>query len=141
MGTHSRSIQVFVDPWELRGPCKSKHAIVAESTTLMRISVMLTPTIAGDAMPYWERVRNVGFRILDWHFGGQLSDQIDHMYREKYGADFPGVNKLVANISLAFINANPFFDLPRPISHKTVYVGGIVEKKPSPLSPVSNGWG
>ncbi|KAH7726095.1 Protein UGT-54 [Aphelenchoides avenae] len=99
------------------------------------VPYMLTPTIAGDEMPYWERVRNFGFRVLDWHFGEQLSDQIDGMYRAKYGADFPGVNQLTANISLVFINANPFFDLPRPISHKTVYVGGIVEKKPSPLLP------
>lgn len=97
---------------------------------------MLTPTLSGDQMAYWERVRSVGYRLLAWAFGNQLSDKIDRMYRRKYGADFPGVQQIAANVSLVFVNANPFFEMPRPTSRKTIYVGGIVEKKPKPLSPV-----
>lgn len=117
-------------------PCMYKRCSL-QSFAGPLVLVMLTPTISGDDMSYWERTRNVGFRLLDWYFGRQLTDQIDRMYRKKHGADFPCVQKIVANVSLAFVNANPFFDLPRPISHKTIYIGGIVEKKPKLLSSVS----
>lgn len=99
---------------------------------------MLTTFIDGDQMPYLERLRNFTYYLLDWLGGRQLSNKIDRLYRSKYGKDFPSVRDLVSNISLAFVHANPFFDLPRPISHKTIYVGGVVEKDPKPLSLVSS---
>ncbi|KAH7718387.1 CRE-UGT-54 protein [Aphelenchoides avenae] len=87
-------------------------------------------------MPFLERLWNFSHHVIGWLTGKGLSRGIDRLYRQKYGADFPGVEQIVANVSLVFVNANPFFDLPRPISHKTVYIGGIVEKKPKPLSMV-----
>ncbi|KAH7718386.1 CRE-UGT-15 protein [Aphelenchoides avenae] len=98
------------------------------------VPFVLTTFIHGDQMPYLERLRNFSYRFLDWLAASQFFNEIDRLYRAKYGKDFPGVRDLVANISLAFVHANPFFDLPRPISHKTVYIGGIVKKEPKPLS-------
>ncbi|KAH7680413.1 Protein UGT-54, partial [Aphelenchoides avenae] len=95
---------------------------------------LFAATISGDDMTYRERVRNALIRSLLWASGNKLVDKVDAMMREKHGNDFPGALDLIKNVSLAFVNANPFFDIPRPISHKTVHIGGVVEKTPKPLS-------
>jgi hypothetical protein len=30
---------------------------------------------------------------------------------------------------LVFINSNPFFEMPRPISNKIIYIGGLVDQQ------------
>lgn len=65
-----------------------------------------------------------------------MVDKVDGMMRKKFDKNFPSALDLIRNVSFAFVNANPFFDIARPISHKTVYIGGVVEKTPKPLSKV-----
>uniref|UniRef100_A0A1I8BX42 glucuronosyltransferase n=1 Tax=Meloidogyne hapla TaxID=6305 RepID=A0A1I8BX42_MELHA len=56
--------------------------------------------------------------------------------RAEFGADFPDLNELVKKSSLVFINSNPFFDMPRPISNKIIYIGGLVHDSASPDSKI-----
>ncbi|KAH7673119.1 CRE-UGT-54 protein, partial [Aphelenchoides avenae] len=63
---------------------------------------------------------------------------LDCLFRGEFGSDFPGIEKLVANLSLVFVNSNEFFDIAKPWSHKVITIGGIVDKKPKPLSEKIN---
>ncbi|KAH7706925.1 CRE-UGT-49 protein [Aphelenchoides avenae] len=90
--------------------------------------------VSGDRMSYRERARNLYIRLLAMKGQGEFVDAIDKLYRQKFGETFPSVHRLRANMSFAFINANEFLALPRPISNKIVYVGGVVKEEPKPLS-------
>lgn len=99
---------------------------------------MMAATISGDVMSYWERARSLLMNLYDFVTTSDLTQRYyDHLFRAKYGLGFPSVDGIIANAPLQFVNANPFFDLSRPISHKTIYIGGVVEKKPKRLSKVS----
>ena len=56
------------------------------------------------------------------------------VFRQHVSPDFPNVRDIAANASLCFVNADEMFDLPRPIIHKNVYIGGLGVKKPQPLT-------
>lgn len=55
---------------------------------------------------------------------------------EAFGRDFPTLKQLAKNISLVFVNSNEFFEFPRPISHKIVNIGGLVDSKAKKLEKV-----
>lgn len=59
------------------------------------------------------------------------------MFRRMVREDFPDLRSLAQNVPAAFINSPQIVDIPRPISSKIVYVGGIAMKKSSDLSKVS----
>uniref|UniRef100_A0A915CL92 glucuronosyltransferase n=1 Tax=Ditylenchus dipsaci TaxID=166011 RepID=A0A915CL92_9BILA len=56
------------------------------------------------------------------------------IFQAAFGSDFPSLRDIVKNVSLLFINSNPFYDFPKPISNKVIYIGGIVESKNKPLT-------
>ncbi|CAM6031429.1 unnamed protein product, partial [Sphagnum compactum] len=62
-------------------------------------------------------------------FNAKLAAIQQPIFHKAYGNGFPSLRSIMRNISLAFVNSNPFFELPRPISNKIVYIGGIVESK------------
>ena len=47
--------------------------------------------------------------------------------------NFPSVQAITRSVSLIFVNSNEFFELPRPISNKLIYIGGI--NNAEPISP------
>jgi hypothetical protein len=47
------------------------------------------------------------------------------MIRRAFGPEFPELMAIARNVSMTFINTNPFTDMPRPISNKIVYIGGL----------------
>lgn len=57
-------------------------------------------------------------------------------FKEIVGEDFPDLAVLARNAAIAFINVPQIVAIPRPISGKIVFVGGIAMKKPSNLSKV-----
>lgn len=111
---------------------------MAKSSGIGPNSDLKAPTVTGDNMSYFERVRNLFYNLYQSaHVDRQLPDALTPMLRQKFGRDFPEADRLIASASLMFINSNEFFDLARPLSHKIVYIGGVVEKHPTPLTPVS----
>ena len=44
-----------------------------------------------------------------------------------FGADFPTSHRLRRRMSLLFVNSNAFLEFGRPLSHKVVYIGGLVD--------------
>uniref|UniRef100_A0A1I8BLH7 glucuronosyltransferase n=1 Tax=Meloidogyne hapla TaxID=6305 RepID=A0A1I8BLH7_MELHA len=51
----------------------------------------------------------------------------DPIIRAEFGQDFPNLNEIVKNVSLVFVNSNPFLEMARPISNKFVYIGGLAD--------------
>lgn len=49
------------------------------------------------------------------------------IFERKFGADFPKVAEFERNQSLLLVNSNEFFSLPRAITPKVVFIGGIVK--------------
>uniref|UniRef100_A0A914UIJ9 glucuronosyltransferase n=1 Tax=Plectus sambesii TaxID=2011161 RepID=A0A914UIJ9_9BILA len=89
---------------------------------------------SSDEMNYKERAMNI---ITSGKFRGLLNRMLDkenEIFRRYYGSDFPALDDLAKKTSLAFVNANEFFELPRPITHRIVYIGGIGVPKVKNLS-------
>ncbi|KHJ86572.1 hypothetical protein OESDEN_13671 [Oesophagostomum dentatum] len=60
------------------------------------------------------------------------TDLVTEVFR-KIDPNFPNVREIAANASLCFVNADEMFDLPRPIIHKAIYIGGLGISEPKPL--------
>jgi hypothetical protein len=58
------------------------------------------------------------------------------LIREAFGPDFPSISELTKNISLYFLNNDPFLEFARPISSKVISIGGLVETKAGKLDQV-----
>uniref|UniRef100_A0A914X414 UDP-glucuronosyltransferase n=1 Tax=Plectus sambesii TaxID=2011161 RepID=A0A914X414_9BILA len=82
-------------------------------------------TSSTDEMSYQERVINVMISGVWLRMMNQLQDRENDIFRRYYGSDFPALDNLAKKTALAFVNAEEFFELPRPITHRIVYVGGI----------------
>ncbi|KAH7718626.1 Protein UGT-54 [Aphelenchoides avenae] len=97
--------------------------------------ILCAASINGDTMPYLERAWNFFLRTYNsWVLAPRVHKVINGVFRDKFGPSFPGIERIAENMSLAFVNANEFFDLSKPISHKVINIGGIVEKKPKALT-------
>ncbi|KAF7634163.1 UDPGT domain-containing protein [Meloidogyne graminicola] len=81
---------------------------------------------------FTSRFINFYNEFYDWiwmdNFCYRLQDPI---IRKEFGNDFPNLRHLVKNVSLIFFNSNPFFEMPRPISNKVIYIGGLVDEQMS----------
>ncbi|KAI1695879.1 UDP-glucoronosyl and UDP-glucosyl transferase domain-containing protein [Ditylenchus destructor] len=91
------------------------------------------PSINAPYMGFYERARNLFMDIYVFKLIRHPKTEQDHFTRV-YGQNFPSLNHILKNVSLAFFNTNEFLDLPRPISNKIVYIGGVVEGKAKNLT-------
>ncbi|KHN78140.1 Putative UDP-glucuronosyltransferase ugt-50 [Toxocara canis] len=93
------------------------------------------PFISAPELSFLERLENfvsvTAMRII--HLPQMLMTE-NMMFRRLLGPNFPDLRLLARNASAAFINTLHIFDLPRPISSKVIFIGGISVKKPSTLS-------
>ncbi|KAH7709512.1 CRE-UGT-49 protein [Aphelenchoides avenae] len=100
------------------------------------VPISLAGTASADRMSYWGRVRNLWLKFIEWRAYAKQAADLDRLFRGEFGSDFPGIEKLVANLSMVFVNANEFFDFAKPWSHKVITIGGIVVKELRQLSEV-----
>uniref|UniRef100_A0A915DUQ9 UDP-glucuronosyltransferase n=1 Tax=Ditylenchus dipsaci TaxID=166011 RepID=A0A915DUQ9_9BILA len=96
---------------------------------------MVWPNINGPNMNFWDRAWNF---FIDTHDTFNLRDYghklMQPIFDKAFEADFPSLRKITKNVSLVFINANEFFELPHPISNKVQYISGIVKSEANPLN-------
>jgi hypothetical protein len=79
--------------------------------------------------PFWTRLLNFYNEFYEWAFIDHLVDQsMEEIVKGTFGPDFPNSKELARNTSLFFVNSNPFFEFPRPISNKIIYIGGLGEE-------------
>uniref|UniRef100_A0A0M3I447 UDP-glucuronosyltransferase n=1 Tax=Ascaris lumbricoides TaxID=6252 RepID=A0A0M3I447_ASCLU len=81
------------------------------------------------------RLQNFIYTVLarNTYYRKMLAVQ-NSAFKEIVGEDFPDLAVLARNAAIAFINVPQIVAIPRPISGKIVFVGGIAMKKPSNLS-------
>ncbi|CAI4229779.1 unnamed protein product [Auanema sp. JU1783] len=87
----------------------------------------------GDSMNFWDRLFNLYMYVGTLFVHRWGTDTTTEVFRRHVRPDFPNVREIAGNSSLCFVNADEMFDLPRPIIHKTIYVGGLGVKEPKPL--------
>ncbi|KHJ74812.1 hypothetical protein OESDEN_25572, partial [Oesophagostomum dentatum] len=94
------------------------------------------PTIeendSGDTLDFWGRAYNLYMYIGTIFIHRWGTDLVTEVFR-KIDPNFPNVREIAANASLCFVNADEMFDLPRPIIHKAIYIGGLGISEPKPL--------
>lgn len=66
-----------------------------------------------------------------------LFSYTEQVIREEVNPNFNVIEKC-GEASYYFINADPIIDLPRPISAKILYIGGVGIEKVEPLNEVSS---
>lgn len=88
-------------------------------------------------MTYWDRLHNFWLKFLEWRTYAKQADDLNRLFQSKCGPHFPDIERLVANVSMIFVNSNEFFDIAKPWTHKVTTIGGIVEKEAKPLSTVT----
>ncbi|CAD6195053.1 unnamed protein product [Caenorhabditis auriculariae] len=87
----------------------------------------------GDVMDFWQRSFNLYMYVAAIVVHRIGTDGTTAVFRQ-FDPVFPNVREIAANSSLCFVNSDEIFDLPRPIIHKTIYIGGLgVDKEPKPL--------
>ncbi|KJH47050.1 UDP-glucoronosyl and UDP-glucosyl transferase, partial [Dictyocaulus viviparus] len=86
----------------------------------------------GDVMTLWQRAYNFYMYIGAIYIHRKGTDMITKIFK-KFDPNFPNVREIAANASLCFVNVDEMFDLPRPIIHKTIYIGGLGIKQPKKL--------
>ncbi|KAI1707505.1 UDP-glucoronosyl and UDP-glucosyl transferase domain-containing protein [Ditylenchus destructor] len=99
------------------------------------VTNIVAPAINGPQMTFFERVYNLYNNFYeDIYYRNPAVPLQDPMFKAAFGSNFPSLSEIQRNTSLIFVNTNEFYGLPRPISSKIVYIGGIVESKGKPLS-------
>ncbi|TKR71841.1 hypothetical protein L596_019376 [Steinernema carpocapsae] len=97
------------------------------------LSYIPDPTKAPLSTPrlgYFDRARNLLRNLLQRYLTWKFLEKTTQRFRGIYGEKFPHIAQIVQNVSYAFINSIDALDLPRPISHKIVNIGGINIKAP-----------
>uniref|UniRef100_A0A0K0G4J8 glucuronosyltransferase n=1 Tax=Strongyloides venezuelensis TaxID=75913 RepID=A0A0K0G4J8_STRVS len=93
----------------------------------------------GPIMSFYERLVNTKqlFTQLSLQYiGGEMCTSLFRKYINK---DFPNLRVLAGNSSLGFVMTDEILDVPRPILHKIIYIGGLGISNPKPLNPYWNG--
>uniref|UniRef100_A0A8R1YH75 glucuronosyltransferase n=1 Tax=Pristionchus pacificus TaxID=54126 RepID=A0A8R1YH75_PRIPA len=81
----------------------------------------------------WDRLWNL---IADWVFCLQLSfvrNEIDALFQEKFGKDYPSVREIGSHSAYVFVNAEPLIDYAAPTISQVIYIAGIGAKEPKKL--------
>ncbi|KAH7713766.1 Protein UGT-54 [Aphelenchoides avenae] len=89
-------------------------------------------------MTLWERANNAFFTVWANYFYDGLNQEQQRILTDKFGPDFPSLQRLINNISFHFVNSNHLLDLPQVITSKVVYVGGIVKSQRKELASHTN---
>uniref|UniRef100_A0A1I7YQ59 glucuronosyltransferase n=1 Tax=Steinernema glaseri TaxID=37863 RepID=A0A1I7YQ59_9BILA len=85
---------------------------------------------ASDAMSFGERLKSQVARFLFTQlYPWSVADPETELFRKHIDPQFPDLRELGKQCPLVMVNSNELYDLPRPILHKVVYIGGIGMKK------------
>uniref|UniRef100_A0A1I8B7U0 glucuronosyltransferase n=1 Tax=Meloidogyne hapla TaxID=6305 RepID=A0A1I8B7U0_MELHA len=97
---------------------------------------VMTP-LKGLESSFISRFVNFYNEMYDWLWMDDIGYRMQEpIIREEFGPDFPDLKELMRNVPLTFFNSNPFLEMPRPISNKVVYIGGLVDDQASEESKI-----
>ncbi|KAK0421046.1 hypothetical protein QR680_015039 [Steinernema hermaphroditum] len=91
------------------------------------------PTVmidASDEMTFVQRLKNQIGRFLFIQLNSRfVVDPQTEIFRKHIDPSFPDLRSLGKQCPLVMVNSNELYDLPRPILHKVVYIGGLGMKQ------------
>ncbi|KAK0394200.1 hypothetical protein QR680_000614 [Steinernema hermaphroditum] len=77
-------------------------------------------------MTFYERLINMCAYASSTYYGfRRIARAENKILKARFGSDFPDLEDIIKNVSLAFINSMDFIDISRPTSRKIVYIGGL----------------
>uniref|UniRef100_A0A1I7ZEG1 UDP-glucuronosyltransferase n=1 Tax=Steinernema glaseri TaxID=37863 RepID=A0A1I7ZEG1_9BILA len=85
---------------------------------------------ASDEMTFGQRVKSqIGQALMPLLYPKLIVNPQTALFRKHIDPNFPDLRELGRQCPLVMVNSNEFYDLPRPILHKIVYIGGLGMKK------------
>ncbi|KAK0409464.1 hypothetical protein QR680_004553 [Steinernema hermaphroditum] len=85
---------------------------------------------ASDEMTFVQRVKSqIGQILFPVIYPGMIPNPQTALFRKHIDPNFPDLRALGKECPLVMVNSNELYDLPRPILHKVVYIGGLGMKK------------
>uniref|UniRef100_A0A914USR4 glucuronosyltransferase n=1 Tax=Plectus sambesii TaxID=2011161 RepID=A0A914USR4_9BILA len=91
-------------------------------------------TAMSDRMSYSERFKNfIGVNLVVQLTLRTVVSQEQSVFDRNFGADFPRLWDLAGTTPVVFVNSEELLDFPRPILHKTIYMGGLGMEAPKKL--------
>lgn len=131
------------------------HHLGIEGTVFMSTAYMLDPfawysgspntfsyIVSGlhdttDKMNLYHRARNLALGTICYvAFQYGISWTYTDLFQKHFGPEFPSLNDLMYSTDLFYINSDPFFEYPRPLTPHVIYIGGFTMKKAEPLTEV-----
>lgn len=90
--------------------------------------------IGAPTLTYGERISNFAYTCFGRLYGyPKFLTAQNNLFRRLVRTDFPDLRFLAQKAAIAFINTHQLLDIPRPISNKIVYIGGIAMKQRTKL--------
>uniref|UniRef100_A0AC34FFW1 Glucuronosyltransferase n=1 Tax=Panagrolaimus sp. ES5 TaxID=591445 RepID=A0AC34FFW1_9BILA len=81
--------------------------------------------LIGTIMTFRERAFNFYMYLTAIYLHHYGTNKATAAIQKIAGPSFPNVREIASESTLAFVNSDEFLDIPRPILHKTIYVGGL----------------
>uniref|UniRef100_A0A0N4ZAL4 glucuronosyltransferase n=1 Tax=Parastrongyloides trichosuri TaxID=131310 RepID=A0A0N4ZAL4_PARTI len=80
----------------------------------------------GDKMTFYQRIKSfIGHTIYPYMYHTSITDRETELFRRIISPDFPSLRELSKNCSLAMVNSNELYDIPKPTLHKIINIGGL----------------
>ncbi|GMS84953.1 hypothetical protein PENTCL1PPCAC_7128, partial [Pristionchus entomophagus] len=90
-------------------------------------------TVHIDPHSLWSRAKNwINHLVMDSYHSMSGKD-IEALFREKYGPEFPAFKDIVSRSALILTNQEPVIDIAYPTLKKVIDLGGIVASTTNPL--------
>ncbi|GMS94313.1 hypothetical protein PENTCL1PPCAC_16488 [Pristionchus entomophagus] len=82
----------------------------------------------------WDRLVNWYADFL-WSYVSfrSVRRDINALFREKYGDDYPSVHQIGSHSAYVFVNSEPLVDFATPTISKVIYIAGIGAQEPKKL--------
>ncbi|KAK0409528.1 hypothetical protein QR680_004599 [Steinernema hermaphroditum] len=85
---------------------------------------------ASDEMTFGQRMKSqIGQILMPILYPKLIVNPQTALFRKHIDPNFPSLRDLGRQCPLVMVNSNEFYDLPRPVLHKIVYIGGLGMKK------------
>uniref|UniRef100_A0AAF5DKA4 glucuronosyltransferase n=1 Tax=Strongyloides stercoralis TaxID=6248 RepID=A0AAF5DKA4_STRER len=88
----------------------------------------------GPIMNFWERLINTRQLLIQLSLQYISSEMCTSTFRNNIREDFPNLRSLARKSSIGFVMTDEILDVPRPILHKIIYIGGLGFENPKPLT-------
>ncbi|KAL7070150.1 hypothetical protein ACQ4LE_010449, partial [Meloidogyne hapla] len=98
------------------------------------VTNIVSPVKSAPTINFLDRIVNFVNDLYEYFIITDIITNLEELIlKNAYGEQFPSLKSIGRNISFLFVNSNPFFEMPRPISNKIVSIGGIVDMRAETL--------